>query len=373
MPGLLGALVLALPATATVLSVTADGSAQYHSVPAAALQAATATDPQAENMLLLQTASGGWSKHYRDKAVDYRRPLDADERAALRAPGRKDDATIDNKATTSEIRYLLQAHARTGNPAYLQAAGRGVAYLLAAQYPNGGWPQYYPDRAFYRHQITFNDDAMTRVLELLQDIVESRDELARLAPEFGVAAQAALERGLDCVLATQVHIDATATIWAAQYDEVTLLPAKARSYELPSLAVSESVGVLRLLMRQRDPTPAQVAAIEAGMAWLKAHRLPDRAMEKIDDPMQETGRDVRIVARPGASLWARFYDLERQQPMFVNRDGVQVAQFADIPNERRVGYAWYGVWPEKLLRSEWPAWRARRGMPADDTPPQARH
>lgn len=368
MPGLLGALVLALPATATVLSVTADGSAQYHSVPAP-----TATDPQAENMLLLQTASGGWSKHYRDKAVDYRRPLDADERAALRAPGRKDDATIDNKATTSEIRYLLQAHARTGNPAYLQAAGRGVAYLLAAQYPNGGWPQYYPDRAFYRHQITFNDDAMTRVLELLQDIVESRDELARLAPEFGVAAQAALERGLDCVLATQVHIDATATIWAAQYDEVTLLPAKARSYELPSLAVSESVGVLRLLMRQRDPTPAQVAAIEAGMAWLQAHRLPDRAMEKIDDPMQETGRDVRIVARPGASLWARFYDLERQQSMFVNRDGVQVAQFADIPNERRVGYAWYGVWPEKLLRSEWPAWRARRGMPADDTPPQARH
>ena len=82
-------------------------------------------------------------------------------------------------------------------------------------------------------------------------------------------------------------------------------------------------------------------------------------MEKIDDPMQETGREVRIVARPGASLWARFYDLQRQQPMFVNRDGVQVAQFADIPNERRVGYAWYGVWPEKLLRSEWPAWRAR--------------
>ena len=35
MPGLLGALVLTLPATATVLSVAADGSAQYHSVQAA--------------------------------------------------------------------------------------------------------------------------------------------------------------------------------------------------------------------------------------------------------------------------------------------------------------------------------------------------
>jgi pectinesterase len=268
--------------------------------PAATVHAAAPTDPQAETMLLLQTASGGWSKHYRGKAVDYRRPLSAVERDALRAPGRKDDATLDNKATTSEIRYLLQAHARTANPAYLQAARRGVNYLLAAQYPNGGWPQYYPDRSFYRHQITFNDDAMTRVLELLQDIVESRDEAALLAPEFGSAAQAALARGLDCVLATQVRIEGLPTLWAAQYDEVTLLPAKARSYELPSLAVAESVGVLRLLMRQRDPSPAQVAAVEAGVRWLQAHRLPDVALERVDAPEQESGRDVRIVQRPGA-------------------------------------------------------------------------
>ncbi|WP_089153166.1 pectate lyase [Stenotrophomonas pictorum] len=339
--------------------------------PAATVHAAAPTDPQAETMLLLQTASGGWSKHYRGKAVDYRRPLSAVERDALRAPGRKDDATLDNKATTSEIRYLLQAHARTGNPAYLQAARRGVSYLLAAQYPNGGWPQYYPDRSFYRHQITFNDDAMTRVLELLQDIVESRDEAALLAPEFGSAAQAALARGLDCVLATQVRIEGLPTLWAAQYDEVTLLPAKARSYELPSLAVAESVGVLRLLMRQRDPSPAQVAAVEAGVRWLQAHRLPDVALERVDAPEQESGRDVRIVQRPGASLWARFYDLQHQQPMFVNRDGVQVAQFAAIPNERRVGYAWYGVWPEKLLRSEWPAWRARWGVSPHGAPAPA--
>jgi pectinesterase len=340
-------------------------------LPSAALHAA-AVDLKAENMVLLQTASGGWSKHFREKAVDYSRPLSASERAGLMAPDRKDDATIDNKATTSEIRYLVDAHTRTGNPVYLQAARRGVTYLLAAQYSNGGWPQYYPDRSFYRHQITFNDDAMTRVLELLQDMVEPQGELAVLAPEFGAAAQTALSRGLDCVLATQVRIDGVPTIWAAQYDETTLLPAKARSYELPSLAVSESVGVMRLLMRQRDPSPAQVASLQAAAQWLEAHRLQDRAMKKVDAPAQETGRDVLIVDQPGASLWARFYDLEHQQPMFVNRDGVQVAQFTDIPNERRVGYAWYGVWPEKLLRSEWPAWRARWGIAPDGDPGRAR-
>ena len=208
------------------------------------------TDPVAENMLLLQTASGGWSKHYREKKVDYTQAFDAAERDALRAPGRHDDATIDNKATTSEIAYLLRAHAGTGNPAYLAAAGRGVDYLLKAQYPNGGWPQYYPDRSLYRHQVTYNDDAMVRVISLLQAIADGDDDVSALTPTHGTRARAAAVRGIDCILATQVVIDGKPTIWAAQYDEATMKPAKARAYELPSLAVAESVGVVRLLMRQ---------------------------------------------------------------------------------------------------------------------------
>ena len=32
-----------------------------------------ATDPVAENMLLLQTPSGGWPKHYDGRKVDYTR------------------------------------------------------------------------------------------------------------------------------------------------------------------------------------------------------------------------------------------------------------------------------------------------------------
>ena len=314
------------------------------------------TDPVAENMLLLQTASGGWSKHYRGKKVDYTQAFDATERAALRAPERPDDATIDNKATTSEIAYLLQAHAGTGNPAYLAAAGRGVDYLLKAQYPNGGWPQYYPDRSLYRHQVTYNDDAMVRVISLLQAIADGDDDVSALTPTHGTRARAAAVRGIDCILATQVVIDGKPTLWAAQYDEATLKPAKARAYELPSLAVAESVGVLRLLMRQPQPDARTVAAIESGARWLEAHRLPDLALEHIDAPHEETGNDVRLVSKPGASLWARFYDLERQQPLVANREG-QVVAFAELPNERRTGYGWYGTWPAKLLAEELPRWR----------------
>ena len=325
-----------------------------------------ATDPVAENMLL-QTASGGWSKHYREAKVDYSRRLDAGERAALQAAGRRDDATIDNKATTTEIAYLAQAHARTGNPAYLAAAGRGVDYLLAAQYPTGGWPQYFPDRSLYRHQITLNDDAMVRVIALLQDVAAGRDTLAALTPAYGPRAAAAAARGIDCLLQLQVRIDGVPTLWAAQYDEITLQPAKARAYELPSLAVSESVNVVRLLLRQPGADARIVRAVEAAARWLSAHALRDIAIERIQvaaDPDARSdgksdGSDVRVVARPGAALWARFYDLDRQQPLFVNRDSQPVA-FEQLPRERRAGYAWYGTWPAQLLDKELPRWRARR-------------
>lgn len=333
---------------------------------ASAAAPAAATDPVADNMLLLQTPSGGWSKHYREKKVDYARTYDAAERAELRAPDRRDDATLDNKATTREIAYLLQAHARTGNPTYLDGARRGVEYLLRAQYANGGWPQYYPDHSSYRHQITLNDDAMVHAITLLQAIADGDDGMEALTPEFGTRAAAAVQRGLDNLLALQVSIDGTPTIWAAQYDEATLQPAKARAYELPSLAVAESVGVLRLLMRQPQPDARTVAAIESAARWLEAHRLPDVALERVDAPAEDTGKDVRIVARPGASLWARFYDLERQQPLFVNRDSRPVP-FAELPNERRTGYGWYGTWPEKLLEQELPRWR-KVHAPGDAAP-----
>lgn len=333
--------------------------------PVAVLHAAN-TEPVAENMLLLQTASGGWSKHFQGRAVDYARTFSTEERRLLRAADRRDDATIDNQATTREIAHLAEAYARTGNAAYLQAARRGVDYLLAAQYPNGGWPQYHPDRSSYRHLITFNDDAMTRVLALLQDIVEQRGALAALTPDFRQRAQEAFTRGLACVLATQVRIDGQLTIWAAQYEHDTLRPAKARSYELPALAVSESVGVVGLLMRQRAPAAEVVEAVEAAAQWLQAHRLPDLALRRVAAPAEESGLDVLLVQQPGASLWARFYDLERQQPMLVNRAGERVAQLAGLPNERRVGYAWYGTWPDVLLRQELPAWRARHGRIVDE-------
>jgi pectinesterase len=183
--------------------------------------------------------------------------------------------------------------------------------------------------------------------------------MAPLTPQHGKPAADAARRGIDALLDLQVRIDGKPTIWAAQYDETTLQPARARAYELPALAVSESVGVLRLLMRQPAPDARIITAVEAAAAWLQAHRLPDLALEHVAAPDEATGKDVRVVTRPGASLWARFHDLQQQQPLFVDRDSQPVA-FVQLPNERRVGYAWYGTWPEALLAKDLPRWRARR-------------
>ncbi|WP_349792912.1 pectate lyase [Xanthomonas sp. WHRI 7064] len=320
-------------------------------------------DKIADNMLLLQTASGGWSKQYKGVAVDYNRTFTAAEIAELQQPGRKDDATIDNKATTYEIGYLSTLYKAEKNAKYVAAAKRGVDYLLTAQYANGGWPQFYPDLSSYHHQITYNDDAMVRVLNLLQDISEGKGDTGTLLrASHGARARQAVTKGLECVLATQVRIGGTLTTWGAQYDEVTLKPAKARAYELASLASSESVSIVRFLMRQPTPSAQIKSAVEAAARWFDTHRMRDLATKKIDDPTQETGQDVILVAQPGASLWARFYDLQNQRPLYANRDGKALTEYMQVPNERRVGYAWHGTWPDKLLKDDIPKWRTANGL-----------
>lgn len=203
---------------------------------------AAMADHIADNMLLLQTASGGWSKQYKGVAVDYTRTFTAAEIAELKQPGRKDDATIDNKATTYEITYLSTAFKNEKNATYLAAAKRGVDYLLKAQYANGGWPQFYPDLSSYHHQITYNDDAMVRVLNLLQDIGEGKgDTGAQLRASHGARAQQAVTKGLECVLATQVKIGGTLTIWGRNTTKSrSSRPRRARMSSLRCRPVSRS-------------------------------------------------------------------------------------------------------------------------------------
>lgn len=310
----------------------------------------------ADNMLVYQRAVGGWPKAVNEIKVDYNIPLTEAEAKVIRADSMHIDATIDNNATTREIRYLVNAYEQTNNRHYLYAAEKGIRYLLKAQNAAGGWPQYYPDSALYRSQITYNDDAMINVLNVLQDIVEKKNSFGAVDPSLVPKAQQAVQRGIQCILATQITANGKLTVWCAQYNKRTLQPEMARKFELVSLSGSESVGITRFLMRVKDPSAAVKKAIRAAIEWFETVKIKGYKYVDIVAPNEPKGKDRVIQPDPESVIWARFYEIGTNRPFFSGRDSIKKYDVKEIEVERRTGYGWYGTWPEKLLKTEYPTW-----------------
>ena len=269
------------------------------------------------------------------------------------------DATIDNEATNKEIRYLLKAYKKSTDKRYLEAAEKGIQYLLKAQYKNGGWPQFFPDFSSYRSEITFNDNAMVNVLKLLDDLVNKRNDLDVVNPSYIVQSKDAIKRGIDCILKTQIKQNGNLSAWCAQYDAQTLQPAKARAYELPSISGSESIGIIQFLMTIDHPTLEISNAISESIAWLDKVKIKGFKFAWADAPNTPKGKDKFFLADSSSTIWARFYNLNTNEPFFCGRDGVPKKTIAEVEYERRTGYAWYGEWPSKLLLVDYPAWKAK--------------
>jgi PelA/Pel-15E family pectate lyase len=230
-----------------------------------------------------------------------------------------------------------------------------LAYVLKAQYANGGWPQFFPLRKGYYDRITFNDGAMVRVLEFVREV--GRDErYAFIDAKTRESCRQAFDRGIACILKCQIVVDGRPTVWCAQHDEKTFAPAKARSYELPSFSGSESVGIVRLLMSLENPSAEIRASIEGAVAWLEAHRIKGQRLETTKTLIG--GSDLVMVPDPAApDLWARFSDLKTGAPYVCDRDGVPKPRLADIGHERRNGYSWFGEYARDLLAKDYPSWK----------------
>jgi len=309
----------------------------------------------ADNMLLWQRSNGGWPKEpYNDFSGYYREQTEAEKNLALNTKGNT-DTTIDNNHTVGELRYLLSAYKSTNNPEYLAGATRAIDYLFLAQYDNGGWPQYYPDSSGYRHQITFNDNAMVNVMNLMWDITKGINNTDSIDSSYIEKAMTAFNKGIEVILQTQNTVNGKKTAWCAQHDEITLLAATARSYELPSNSGSESVGIVRTLMLVEQPSAQIIQAVTDAVTWFQEVKILDIAT-------QNTGSDVIVVSSPGNVIWARFYDLDTNLPFFCGRDGVKKDTLAEIELERRTGYSWYGNWPKNLIGSEYTSWKNKHGL-----------
>jgi len=320
---------------------------------------ANAQDLQADNMLLFQRGSGGWSKQFKGKAFDYNVEFSAAEKSDIAAEAKKDDANIDNGSTAKEIRYLAKTYKKINNPKYLAAAENGIRFLLKAQYKNGGWPQYYPDKSLYRAQVTYNDNAIINTLNVLQDVALKQNDLDIVNAELIDPSAKAVSRGIECILKTQIKVNGKLTAWCQQYDESTLLPAKARAYELPSISGSESVNIVEFLIKQPNPSEEIKNAINAAVEWLQLVKITGYKI--VDNPAPGTpkGKDKLLVADSTSIMWARYYEIETNKPFFCDRDGIKKYSIQEIGYERRNGYAWYGTWAKNLLEKEYPDWLKR--------------
>jgi PelA/Pel-15E family pectate lyase len=302
-------------------SLAAKPAAWYRSDEAARL---------AENVLSHQTEQGDWPKNLDTSAAPYR-----GDRSRLRG-------TFDNGATVGEMRFLARAFVASGRSPYRDAFIKALDHVLGAQYQNGGWPQSYPPGKGYARHITFNDDTMVNLMDLVRDVARSEDFpfVDRARRESAGRAFAA---GVACILKCQVRVGGRLTAWCAQHDETTLKPRGARTYELPSLSGMESAGILTLLMSLESPSPEVIQAVRAGARWYQDSKITGiRQVVK--------GGDKKIVPDLSAPpLWARFYEIETNRPFFCGRDGIKKFDLAAIEAERRNGYAWYGEWGRRVL------------------------
>lgn len=315
----------------------------------------------ADNIVSFQTPAGGWGKNMdRSGALRARGqvyvpienlPANAREDIKTSDPSWAYVGTIDNNATTSELRFLARVQSQVpgaaGEP-YRQSFLKGVRYLLEAQFPNGGWPQVYPLQGGYHDALTFNDDALALVAELLADVGARQGDYAFVAPAVAEEAKAADARAVAVILKTQVMVGGKRTIWGQQHDPLTLAPVGARNFEPIALSSDESADLLIFLMKRPNPSPAVARAVHDGVDWLKAHAL--YGVEWLRDEQAAGGR--RLVARAGAGpLWSRYYDVATGKPIFGDRDRTIHDDVSEISAERRNGYSWFNAGPAKAIKA----------------------
>lgn len=321
----------------------------------------------ADTIVSFQTPAGGWSKNM-DRSRPRRLPgqryandaetMDPD-RANFDAP---EDrfwtfvGTFDNDATWNEMQFLRRVSERfpgREGDAYRQSLVRGVRYILAAQYPNGGWPQIYPLEGGFHDGITFNDDAMAHAIAMMRLV--ATDPAFRFVPrDMRQGAARAVERGLALIVRAQVVRDGAPMGWPQQADALTLQPISARNYEPRSISSAETADLLLFLLTPPAPSPAMRRAIDGAARWLERVAVRDVAWTGKGTP---EGR--KLIRQPGGGpLWARNYDLTTGAPIFGDKDKTIHDDVNDISIGRRNGYNWWVTTPAEALTA-YATWKRR--------------
>ena len=300
----------------------------------------------AENVLLYQKNNGGWPKN-----IEMQNKLTISEIEDLNSKKNNlTECTIDNGATTQELIFLSKIYKNQPDKKYKKAFIKGIKYLLNAQYKNGGWPQFYPLKKGYYSNITYNDDAITNVLFLFKEIIDQPESYPIPIPnKINKKVLFSFKIGIDCITKTQYKQNGVLTAWCAQHDEKTLLPTKARAFELPSLSGQESAKIVLLLMSIKNPSKEVINAVNSAVKWFENTKISN---VRIETREIENGKTDKIVVESDYAepLWARFMNLDDNRPFFCDRTGVKKYALSEISYERRNGYNWYSNKPNVVLQ-----------------------
>ena len=278
----------------------------------------------ADEMIAYQLSDGGWRKDMKTETT-----------------GSWNKSTIDNNATWGQIRFLASVYNATGTSKYKTACLKGVDLLINGQYSNGGWPQVFNDAGTYHAHITYNDAAMVQVLKIMLEMSQKSGAFAWVDSSYQSKAENAVNKGIQCILNTQIKVNGTLTAWGQQHDEYTLAPAGARAYELPSVCTSESAGIVEFLRSLPDSKKSAdvIRSMNAAIRWFDSVKIENKKWDWNSDKS-----DKVLTTVSGSTIWARFYDLQNSKPMFADRDGKAYTDVTQISLERRTGYSWYGTW-----------------------------
>lgn len=252
---------------------------------------------------------------YAEVARDARDALRAIQSAAGGFPhegnpeaGPSPRGTFDDDTTTGALRFLLAWWEYTRAEEDWKTVMRVGDFILKAQYPDsGGWPQSYPPPGGYGKYITFNDNNIEKIMDVLLDLYARTGEQRFLD---------AAKKGGECILRLQGGPGEA--IWAQQYDKETLEPAWARKFEPPGYTPAESVGVCNTLIALFLATGEKrfLEPLPRAFEWYETHRL-------------ENGK------------YARLYEPATQRPVYGRRDKAE--KVYDFKNACS-GYAWQGNW-----------------------------
>ncbi|MEI7829443.1 MAG: pectate lyase [Prolixibacteraceae bacterium] len=314
----------------------------------------------ADNILLYQRNNGGWPKNYDMQAI-----LTKEQIKKLIQTKDQNHTTFDNSTTYTHVEYLAKVYSATQIEKYREACLKGIRFILKAQYDNGGWPQYYPlEPRNYSSHITFNDGAFLGVMETLQKIIGGDPVFSFIGNDMKKEVKTAYDKGLECILKCQIVSKGRLTSWCQQHDEITLKPAWARAYEMPSICNGESVQIVLFLMNMDHPDKRIVEAVQSAVKWFNESKIFNTRVKTVQALPEKTPYKINTIDRivvtdsTAPPIWTRFYELETERPLFSDRNSKMLYSMAEVSRERRSGYGWYTYAPQNALE-KYPDWQKK--------------